>query len=621
MPRTIAIAALAAIAIGCGEAPRSQEPPRTPLASRSPPKRLAPEPEPFNPLAAVAPAKSGWYDASPLLFALRPALRPVARDLAGLDRLEQLPLYDLRLALDPLAGTFDLDQELYFTNRESKPLDEIVLRLYANLAGRTADGQPKAPRVSFARSGCPDSICQTRVESPSLLAIRPDSPLPPGGRLRMAVSLRGLLNRIDASKTDLISASIESLLSLGKEGSGDYGLLSVGEGIALFANAMAVPARRTEQGWDRSDGTAIGDIGSDDIAHVRARIELPWEVQAATVGSVASMGRATGADGKPVRVLQVAAPLVRDFTVVAGTGLVLDSRQSGDVIVRSMYRASDAQAGARVLDTAAHALESFERRFGMYPWAELDACEAALLGGAGGVEFSGLIALASMFYHQQEGSPLGQLLGQLKVPGLSAMDEMSASMLEFVTAHEVAHQWWHGLVGSDSRQTPFLDESLAQYSTILYLEDRHGVEQARRMADQNVRLSYQMMRLMGMADGAVDRPVSAFGSSIAYAGLVYGKGPYFYQHARKLLGDAAFFEALRRYVKAWQFRIAPPDGPVRELARGPKEKELLALSRRWLREAHGDQDLGRADLAKLLGDMFGGAGQGLDADVLKQLME
>jgi hypothetical protein len=576
-----------------------------------------------DPLASVAPAADGWYDASALLVALRPGLRPAIGALAGVQRLEQLPLYDLRLQLDPLAGTFELEQEVYFTNTVGERLEELVFRVYANVAGKTKTGQPRAPKVIVARTGCPDVACETRLETPSVITVRPVTPLEPGARLRVSLSLRGVLGRIGSQQTDLLGASLESLLSLGKEGTGDYGLLSVGDGIALFANGSAVLARRTPQGWDRAEGSSVGDIGSDEMANVRARVELPAGVEAATTGSVASVSLVRSPSWGSSRVLHVAAPMVRDFTVIAGQGLASTSRSVGEVVVRSTYRPAGAAAGARVAETASQALEVFERRFGAYPYLELDVCEAALLGGAGGVEFSGLVAIASMFYQQGSLGALQGLLKDVLGEGLGDLGELTGPMLEFVTVHEVAHQWWHGLVGSDSRQHPWLDESLAQYSTVLFFEDRDGAEQARRVADQNVRLNYQMMRMMGIADGPVERATSAFGSSMAYAGLVYGKGPYFYEHARKLLGDAAFFEALRSYVQAWQFRTAPSDGPVSYLAKGPREKEVRALARRWWKETHGDRDLGRGDMASIMGTMLGGQGQGLGlgAGELKQLLE
>ena len=188
------------------------------------------------------------------------------------------------------------------------------------------------------------------------------------------------------------------------------------------------------------------------------------------------------------------------------------------------------------------------------------------------------------------------------------MGRLLPSMLEFVTAHEVAHQYWHGLVGSDSRLHPFVDESLAQWSAALYLEDRYGAERARRDADMNVRMNYQMMRMMGRPDGAVDRPAASFGDPLRYAGIVYGKGPYLYNALREAAGDAVFFRAVRRYVDTWRFRTAPPTGFVDALVaeHGVGAARYRSLARRWLQESHGDDDLGQANMASLLQGVMGG---------------
>jgi aminopeptidase N len=192
----------------------------------------------------------------------------------------------------------------------------------------------------------------------------------------------------------------------------------------------------------------------------------------------------------------------------------------------------------------------------------------------------------------------------------------TGSMREFVTAHEVAHQWWHVLVGSDSRVSPFADESLTQYSAMLYFEDRYGKDRAHQEGEMNAKMTYQMMRLLGRADGRVDGPVSSF-SPLSYAGLVYGKGPYFYDAVRKRIGDAAFFQALRTYVARHQFRLAPSTALVELLASGSRQQEVRALATRWLREAHGDQDLGSLALPGMAG-LLGAQGKAPD---ISQLME
>ena len=205
--------------------------------------------------------------------------------------------------------------------------------------------------------------------------------------------------------------------------------------------------------------------------------------------------------------------------------------------------------------------------------------------------------------------------------GAGALQDMTDKMIEFVTAHEVAHQWWHGIVGSDSREHPVVDEALAQYSAIVYLEDRYGAERAKQDGDSNVKANYQMMRMMGSPDGAADRPARGASSSV-YAGLVYGKAPYFYAKLRQMIGDAAFFNGIRAYVDKYRMQIAPARGVVDVVAGGAKAadaRKVKKLAAHWLDEAHGDADLGKADLSRMLGGKLGGGA--LDEDTMKKLME
>ncbi len=339
-------------------------------------------------------------------------------------------------------------------------------------------------------------------------------------------------------------------------------------------------------------------------------------MRVAATGVTLPAPRGTSGGERPRQ--EVVAAFARDFALLAGRDLETATRDVGGVTVRSWFRASERAAGEHVLDVAAHALGVFERRFGAYPYEELDLVEAAITGGAGGVEFSGLVTVASMLYKRpgaggdaaggDAGGGLGAVLGGLLASGAGgsgALDATTARMREFVTAHEVAHQFWHGLVGSDSREHPWLDESLAQWSALRYVEERHGAARAREEGDRQVRMNYQLMRLQGVPDGAVDRPVHAFASPLAYAGLVYGKGPYFYEAVRAAIGDDAFFAALAEYVRRHRFRTAPRGALVDLLAARGDARRVRALARRWLDERHGDDDLGRGDARTLVGTTLG----------------
>lgn len=540
----------------------------------------------------IALGQPSSYPTEALLASLRPAERAtIVRD-AELGALEDLPRYELRLELGDDLRSFELDETVHFTNRAGRPLGEVVLRIFANAVGEPGE----RPLVELIEGECLDGVsCATSQLSPSALAVRPERPLAPGARLRFRLRLRGRVRDIAPERASLGGQALESLgaLSAG-HGHGDYGLLAHSDGIASMTSFFPVVARLRGGMWEESDSSTMGDLGTDELGHVHAIVRTPAGVRVAASGRVSAPRTAGGRLEHEVH-----AGFVREWALVASGGFRSAERQVGEVTVRSWFLERDAQAGEAVLDSGARALALFQDRFGPYPYTELDLVEAPLVGGAGGMEQSGLVTLAMMLYRSASDASLGALgaLGE-RAPDLEARRR---SMLELVTAHEVAHQWWHGIVGSDSRRHPFQDECLAQWSAVLYVEHRHGAARARREADQQVAGGYHMMRLMGRPDAAVDQPVSAFPDALTYAGIVYGKGPYLYPALRSLLGDQAFFEALRDYVRAHRFRIAPPRALFERMARGPRAPRVRALVRRWLDETHGDADLGRPELPGMLG--------------------
>ncbi len=553
-------------------------------------------------LLAAAPAAAQWYDASDLVGSLGAReQRSIASEVGDLTA---LPLYELTIDLAPDLRSFELDETIWFTNGAGRPLADVVLRIFANATGE--------PLVELVEGACLDGVaCRTEPVSPSAIVVRPDRPIAPGGHLRIHLRARGHLREIAAERASMMGQSMEALSALvGGHGGGDYGLLAHSESVASMSYFFPMLARMRGGRWEQSDASTIGDLGNDELAHVRARVRTSDGVRVVATGMV-SDPRVTAERSEHA----VTAGFVRDFALVASPDLVSHERRVGDVVVRSSFLRSDASAGDEVLETAARSLAIFTRRFGPYPYPELDVVEAPLVGGAGGVEFSGLATVATMFYRPMRagsGDPLAALMGG------ADMEARRHASLELVTAHEVAHQWWHGIVGSDSRRHPFQDECLAQYSAVLYVEERYGAERARREADQQVAAGYHMMRLMGREDTPVDRPASAFADMLTYGGVVYGKGPFMYRALRATLGDRAFFRALQGYVREHRFRIAAPRALFDRMARGAHADAVRALERRWLEETHGDDDLGPPDLGRMLGQS-GGDGDAMN-QMLRQLM-
>jgi aminopeptidase N len=185
-----------------------------------------------------------------------------------------------------------------------------------------------------------------------------------------------------------------------------------------------------------------------------------------------------------------------------------------------------------------------------------------------------------------------QIWGSLGIGGISPqLTDMLVGQRRFVVAHEVAHQWVPGLVGSDSQTSAIVDEPLAQYLAGRVSERLLGPAEGRDERDANVLLNYALYRLLGGVDGPAERPTGSFASTLEYGALVYGKAPFLYADLEERHGRAALDRALRRAVDAHAWRLVDPDGWVAALERGGLG-EARPLARRWWREAHGDEDLG-----------------------------
>jgi hypothetical protein len=175
-----------------------------------------------------------------------------------------------------------------------------------------------------------------------------------------------------------------------------------------------------------------------------------------------------------------------------------------------------------------------------------------------------------------------------------------------VVAHEVAHQWWNAVVGSDSKRHPFVDEALANHSAIHYFAEIHGEDAAQRQRELQMKLPWHMSRMMGGRDRPVDLPTSAYENMVEYAAVVYAKGGLFFDAVRKDIGSERFLAVIKQYYVDYAFKVASPEDLRKRLvAASSRPKQTQALIKRWLHEAYGDRDIGPIQFNVLLEQFFG----------------
>jgi hypothetical protein len=120
--------------------------------------------------------------------------------------------------------------------------------------------------------------------------------------------------------------------------------------------------------------------------------------------------------------------------------------------------ARDAQA---VADKAAKAIANFSQWFGPYPYGSLALTQ---MPGNLSQGWPGLVFLSSFaFLSSQEQADL-------------RLDPVMRSLASEVLVHETAHQWWGDLVLWKSYRDQWIAEGLANYSSLLLLEQQNPVQ-------------------------------------------------------------------------------------------------------------------------------------------------
>ncbi len=206
----------------------------------------------------------------------------------------------------------------------------------------------------------------------------------------------------------------------------------------------------------------------------------------------------------------------RTFVISASNQFKMDESAVGPIKIRSYYFSGDEAASGAVVWMATQSLGLYQAKFGPAPYPSLSVVETDL---ADGQEYDGLVFLSNNFYSEYNGTAKSNLIT--------------------IGTHEIAHQWWFGLVGSDQAMEPWLDEAMAVYSERIFYQYNYP-----NYGDWwwNFRVNY-----FG-PQGYVDSSIYSFGTFRSYVNAVYLNGANFLEDLRTRIGDQAFFAFLQDYA-------------------------------------------------------------------------
>jgi len=189
----------------------------------------------------------------------------------------------------------------------------------------------------------------------------------------------------------------------------------------------------------------------------------------------------------------------------------------------------------------ASALEFMAARFG--PPA-LPTLTVSPVPGRVGQGFPGLIYLSTMSYLAPQ---------EKAIRSLDAHGRLFFS--DILQAHETAHQWWGNVVTSAGYHDEWLMEALADYSALLYLENKNGSQPVAMALDSyktNLLQSVNGQTVESTGPIVLGMRLENSQTPTAYYNITYGKGSWIMHMLRCRMGDDRFLAMLADLRKEYE---------------------------------------------------------------------
>jgi Peptidase family M1 domain len=279
------------------------------------------------------------------------------------------------------------------------------------------------------------------------------------------------------------------------------------------------------------------------IYHVWVR--LPADQKIATTGTMVSSQPL--ADGKVE--VEIEAPGVRDFAFLCsarykefpGEAKVAPDRPP--VRVHVLALPEHEHYARESVQIAIHALETYSRWFGPYPYQDFTIAEAYF--GWNGNECSTLVMIDERVF---------------------GMPHLAGAYVDYLLSHEICHQWWYNMVGTNGYSETFMDEAVATWFSHRVLDLKRGKGGVLMAYPDclswlpNIRRDdYRIYGLYGtIARGEIGPAVQDLpehGHVINLFSNCYDKGSRILAMIQERLGEAAFMQFMRQVFCKYQYRI------------------------------------------------------------------
>ena len=217
--------------------------------------------------------------------------------------------------------------------------------------------------------------------------------------------------------------------------------------------------------------------------------------------------------------------------------------ESKNVTSWALFTNSEAKLWGRSIEYINDATKYFSKWVGEYPYNHVTAVDGTISAG-GGMEYPNITVIGS---------------------------SGDSKSLETVIIHEVGHNWYYGILGSNERDNAWMDEGLNTYIEIRYMEEKYpnGYEnKEEKVKERGISITIpieekelQHISYQFNASRNYDQPLkmgSKDFTQINYAAMVYSKTGIGFHYLKAYLGEELFDKCMNEYFGQWKFKHPNP---------------------------------------------------------------
>ena len=445
---------------------------------------------------------------------------------------ENLTNYTIDFDIDVANKTVSASQTVDYVNDSQEELDDVRFHLYPRAfcegvvnmtVSKTQSAKAYPNGVSYASIEISKlSVAGKEIEAnysgedKDILVAKLDERLVPSARVKIEINY---------------SIIIPNILHR----------FGYGENTINLGNIYPVACVREESGWSECPYHPNGDPFYSNIANYNVTASYDSSYTMAVTGESTTIKQSNK------NKTTATARAVRDFAMVLSNKFSVLTADVNGVKV-NYYYFDDENAGEN-LQISKDALSCFSKKFYKYPYSTLSVVKADFVHG--GMEYPNLVYISA--------------------------DIDDKLQYQNCIVHEIAHQWWYGLVGNNEYTEAWLDEPLAEFSTALFYKWHSNYNVRYRdvisSAQDNISLFLSVYReVLGTVDTSMNRPVNKYPTDAEYVYNIYVKGVLMYDCLMSSIGERKLVGALSDYAHQYAFKNATGNDLIKCFEKSTKIK-------------------------------------------------